>query len=716
MNSEIEGATGGRVVTKLLESGVLLIQLGADDERVVTLTQERIASLREATRQAQEQQVRGVIIAGPHLDMFTAGADIKAIEEITDPVVATELAKEGQEAFAGIEQLSCPAVAAISGVCVGGGCELALACDYRIITKSDGSTIGLPEVKLGILPGFGGTQRLPRLIGLPAALDIILAGKSLKPKQALKVGLVDRVVQPEALIAEAEKLALLKRHKKQPRMGALARFLTFTAAGRWLVLRKAEPLLMKKTKGHYPAPPAALKSCKLGLERGLAFGFQHEAEELGRLLVTPESKALVRLFFLSEDSKAIGKSARSDIDQIHALVIGAGVMGAGIAGLLAQKGYQVILKDTAQEAVDRGLKQIKGSLDKLRYLQDTERSFILNRIEATTKDAPSIGNANLVIEAIVENLEIKKKVLADVAAKIPADSIITSNTSSLSLTEISEVITDPSRVAGMHFFNPVDKMPLLEIVRARDTSVRTIAMIAALATRLGKFPIVVEDVPGFLVNRILTPYLNEAGFMLRDGYGIDDIDKAAKKFGMPMGPVRLLDEVGLDVALHVSEVMNRGYGGRMDAPGQVAKLVQAGRLGKKTSGGFYDYGPKKQPERPSPKALEILGLAQKRELGDKKVVLDRLLMALINEAVLCLDEGVAGVPGPDAARQIDLGTVMGMGFPPFRGGLLYYAESIGAKNIVHTMQHLSKEFGTRFKPVEGIVVRAEKSKSFYEAI
>ncbi len=702
------------VNSKTLDSGVLLIELGKPGESVVTLTHARMESLKRVL-ESVNSSTKGVIITGPGPGMFTAGADISAIQEITDPAIATRAAELGQELFSLIERLPCNTVAAISGPCVGGGCEMALACNVRLISDEPNSIIGLPEVKLGILPGFGGTQRLPRLVGLPKALDIILAGKTLRPKQALAVGLVNEIVPYDALIKRAERIASGKEKARSSGMKLLDRLLTYISPARNFVAKKAASSVKKQTKGFYPAPPAALESVMYGLRNGTKAGYEFEAKELGRLLVTPESKSLVHLFFLTEDAKSIGKSARASVSDVHALVIGAGVMGAGVAGVLAKNDCQVILKDTSEEGLKRGLSQIKKFVGKMRYLSEQERSFVLNRISTTTDQSPALANSNIVIEAVFEDLNLKQKIFKGISELVSEDAILASNTSSLSISSIAEGISNPERFVGMHFFNPVEKMPLVEIVRAERTSDRTLAVIAALTTKIGKFPIVVNDVPGFLVNRILTPYLNEAGHLLSEGFSIDDIDRAALDFGMPMGPIRLLDEVGLDVAMHVAEIMVAGYGERMKAPGHVKLLVEAGRKGKKSGKGFYDFG-EDRSETPSPEAMKMLGLGEaSQKAPDRSKIAERLVLSLVNEAVLCLDKGVAGVPGKEAARQIDLGTVMGTGFPPFRGGLIYYAEKRGAKNLLEAFQRLEQQHGARFKACDGIVRRAASGQSFYSA-
>lgn len=713
--STLPSSPTGQVQTEQLLDDVLLIRLGSTDERVVTLTERRMESLRVAVEEALKLRPRLLLFSGSMPGMFTAGADIQAIHDITDPELAAKLARGGQQLFSQIESLPFPTVAAINGVCVGGGFELSLACSGRVVIDSDKIVIGLPEIKLGILPGFGGTQRLPRLVGLPKALDIILAGKTVRPRKAKAIGLVDRVVAESRLLEEARTFGLSLGSKRTRHISLPDKFFTFTSLGRAIVRSSAAKSLKAKTRGHYPAPPAALSSCIVGLERGLSRGYAHEAAELGRLLVSPESKSLVRLFFLTEDSKNIGKSAREDVSSISAYVIGAGTMGAGIAGSLAQHESSVVLKDTSDAALAKGKSHIQETLQKISYLKESDRSFILNRVEFTSRESTSTASADFVIEAIVEDLEIKKKVLAQAAKEVSENAIIATNTSSLSVTEIAQAIPHPERVAGMHFFNPVEKMPLVEVVQGKQSSIRTIAFLAALATKLGKHPIVVADVPGFLVNRILTPYLNEAGFLLQDGFSVQEIDTAALTFGMPMGPLRLLDEVGLDVANKVSEVMLQGYGARMKGPTHVHTLLEHGRLGKKSGAGFYDF-PEGQKETPSQEAKKLLSLPERTtSAAGKDEIVERLIFSLLNEAVRCFDEGVAGTPGPEAASQVDLGTVMGMGFPPFRGGALFYAESLGAKKVHETLTRLFDQYGERFQGAPGIARRAQTGGSFLSA-
>lgn len=694
----------------VFESGVALITLGPS-EKVVTLRADRMDALSAALDRVAEINPRGLVITGPSPEMFTVGADINIIKTVTDPAHGEELARRGQIVFDKIAKFPFITVAAISGPCVGGGCELALACRYRLISDDKSSIIGLPEIKLGILPGFGGTQRLPRLVGLPRALDIILSGKTLRPKQALSAGLVNEVIQQSRLLERADSVASGASTTKEIKLKLADRFLTYTWMGRNFVKQKAKKQLQSEGASFYPAPSAALEATLLGLEQGMLLGQKNEAKELGRLIVTPESKSLVKVFLLSEGSKVLGKAARKEVEHVNSIVIGAGVMGAGITGTLAKSGCSVVLKDSNEQAIAKGKEHIMTFLSKLKYLSETEKSFILNRIETTTRETLNTSNTNLVIEAVFEDLELKRKILKDLAASISHDAIIATNTSSLSVTKIAEGIENPERVVGIHFFNPVEKMPLVEIVMGAKTSDKTIAIAAALTNKIGKYPIIVRDVPGFLINRILSPYLTEAAHLLAEGYSVYDIDKAALRFGMPMGPLRLLDEIGLDVATHVAEIMVQGYGDRMKGPKFSKSLTDAGRKGRKSGGGFYDFsGQSPVPFRGLRETLKIT--VPERVVSDLSQITDRLVMALLNEGIRCLDEGVAGAPGKDAANQINLGTVMGMGFPPFRGGLLTYADSIGAKKILDTLTRYAREVGPRYSPASGLSARVEKGQGF----
>lgn len=672
------------------------LSLGSPEERAITLTPERIASFVAALQQVAASKVTGLVVRAPTVESFCVGADISLIQGVTDPQRGAQLATQGQRAFDLLEDLECTTVAAISGPCVGGGCELVLACDYRIMADTKNGAIGLPETKLGILPGFGGSYRLPRLIGLPAALDIILAGKTVKAQQARKMGLVDAVVPVEQLYEYATAVAGGTQRTPRRRIPLAARLLTNNPIGRTVVRWSARRSVMAQSKGRYPAPLRALDITTSGLSRSRTRALAREAAALGDLIVTAESKALVNLFYLTEAAKGLGKGGQRGIEGSDALVIGAGVMGAGIASSLARTGRRVTVKDTSEAALQRGREHVAREFFKIRSLSHLERAAAATRIDWVQFPTPQLSRCGIVIEAVFEDLALKQRIFADIASRVSSECTLASNTSSLSVTEMAQGIPNPSRFVGMHFFNPVEKMPLVEIIRGEHTSDLTIAKVAALATQLGKFPIVVQDVPGFLINRILIPYLNEATFLLQEGYSVTEIDGAALAFGMPMGPLRLLDEVGLDVAAHVSKIMVAGYGERMAAPPFAERLLALGRKGRKSSGGFYDYrGAQAHPWEGLPEALALPAPPRRPRLSRAEIT-DRLVLHLVNEALKCLSEGVAGVDPERAQKQIDLGTVMGIGFPPFRGGVLYYAQQRGLEAIKQQLRALHSLHGCRY--------------------
>ncbi len=588
---------------------------------------------------------------------------------------------------------------------------------------SNDTKIGLPEVKLGILPGFGGSLRLPRLIGLPAALDIILKGRLVRAQKALQIGLADKLVTEKfgnkeatfrALELTASDLALGKLSVKRRGPSMLDRVLTSTALGRGVVKKKAMASVLKETKGHYPAPVRALEVAIEGLEKSIADGFAMEAKGLGELIVTSQSKSLVHLYFLTEASSKLGRAAGKEVKAPMVTVVGGGVMGAGIAATCLGRGSRVVVVELNEEARSKAAAHIKNAIGAKRGITQEERDAAIERL-LVTESLDAATGSEFVIEAIIEDLGIKQKLFTSLAACVNEESILASNTSSLSISEISSVVPNAGRCIGMHFFNPAEKMPLVEIVRSKDSSDRTTFLTAAFAASLGKYPVIVEDVPGFLVNRILSLYLAEAGQLLFSGIPIEVIDRAASDFGMPMGPIRLLDEVGLDVAAKVQSIMIESYGERMKAPDFLSAQLEAKRFGKKSGLGFYRY--EGEDAVVDSEVYSLLGITPSdKEDFDKAEIQDRLMLCLVNEAVRCLDEGVAGLPGEDAAGQIDLATVMGTGFAPFRGGVLKYADTLGPKAIRTRMRGLEKLYGPRFAPCEGIVTRAEKEISFYQAI
>lgn len=695
------------VVCTVGPDGVALLRLGRPDETVVTWTRERLGSFdRALAALAADARVQGVIVTGPGPGMFCAGADVALIQDVTVAADGEAAATTGRTAFARCRQLRVPVVAAIEGPCLGGGLELALFCDVRVASDHPATQLGLPETKLGIVPGFGGTQNLARLIGLPKAAELVLAGKLLRPDAARRAGVVDRVVPATKLLdaARAELDALRRKGRKgrRRRLRGLAFWLSRTPL-RSLVLRKAGRGLQQGQARFYPAPKAALQLLADAFTKSPAAGFAAEAKALGETIVTPESKGLVHLFFLTERSKRLGKDPAAR-DVSRALVVGGGVMGAGIAGLFAEKGLRVRLCDLDLGALARAKARLQKDLDKRqrrRQLARHEVMAVQDRLAVSTEPG-SLAGVDLWLEAVVEDLATKQKLMAAAIARgLPDHAMLATNTSSLSVTAMARGLPHPERVVGLHFFNPPEKMPLVEVIRGAETDAATVATACRLAVRLGKFPVVVADSPGFLVNRCLAPYLDEAARLLLEGTSPEAVDAALLDFGMPMGPCRLLDEIGYDVAAKVGAVMHAAFPQRMVPCELTGALAAAKVLGQKSGGGLY--GPDGTGDGPGRAVLARLRGARGapgREAG-RTEILHRLVYPLVGEAFRCLDEGVV----TDEA-DLDLGLVMGIGFPPFRGGVARFAAREGLPRIVAALDELARTLGPRFAVADGLRRRA----------
>lgn len=665
----------------------------------------------------ENRDIQGLIILSGKKDIFIAGADITEIESIKDPKKGKEVAAKGQGILGSLENLTIPVVAAINGAALGGGMELALACHFRVIADQPKAILGLPEVKLGILPGFGGTQRLPRLIGIRNSLDIILTGKNIRPKKALRLGLADKVVPPEYLIKQAENIIKEKSGKtyKRPKglrksLPLIDRILEATPAGRSLIFKKAKEAIIKKTRGNYPSTLKALSVMKEGLSLHLEGGLGIEASALGEMAATPECKNLISVFYLQERLKKesfVGKEIK-EADIHSAAVLGAGVMGGGIAQLFADKEIHVRMKDINKDALGHGLaaaaKVFKGKL-KRRIIDRREFGLKMGNI-STALDYSGFGKVDIVVEAVLEKMEVKQAVFAECERYVKDETILASNTSSLSVTEIASALKKPERFAGMHFFNPVHMMPLVEVIRGEKSSDEATSTIVALAKRLGKTPIVVKDKEGFLVNRLLMPYLNEAVLMLEEGANIEEIDKALLDFGMPMGAFILLDEIGIDIACHVASILHNAFGERMKPAGLMKLILDSGRLGKKNNKGHYTYAAGKRKGADSG-IYSLTGGKKVGLLSDSNIV-DRAVLLMLNEAAYCLEEQIV-----EKADYVDGGMIFGAGFPPFRGGLLKYADSRGLKEIEERLNQLKEKYGHRFKPAPLITKMAKEGKGFY---
>lgn len=670
--------------------------------------------LAEVEEGAAAGDIRALVVRSGKDGTFIAGADVGEIEGITDPADGEAKAAQGQAVFQRVHALPIPTVAAVDGTCLGGGTELILACDVRIAADRDETKIGLPEIQLGILPGFGGTTRLPRVIGLMAAADIILAGKRVNARKAARTGLIHERMHPGVLYDRAGEIARTLADGGPPpdraKPGLGARLLEATAPGRAVILRQARKQVMKQTHGKYPAPLKAIEVMRRSAGKPLEQALAIEARALGELVVTPESKSLIHVYHLMEGAKkAAPDAAAHPVRRVG--VLGAGVMGGGIAQLLAYKDYTVRLKDIRQDALSVGLQHARSMFDKLVRRRKLPKRDAARKMDAISPslDYSGFGTVDVVIEAVVERMDVKKSVLKETESEVRADTVLTSNTSSLSITEMASALDRPENFAGMHFFNPVHRMPLVEVVRGQATSDEATATVFDLVRGLGKTPVIVKDGPGFLVNRILTPYLNEAGFLIGAGASIGEIDEALKDFGMPMGPLRLLDEVGLDIARHAGETMETAYPERMAASPALVRLGETERLGKKNGKGFYVYEDGAE-QHPDPSIYDDLRdvIGESQTSLPRREIVDRCVLPMVNEAARILDEGVARSPG-----DVDLAMITGTGFPPFRGGLLRYADTLGTKTIVAKLESFQREFGPRYEPAALLRRKAEAGERFY---
>ncbi|MDP9265050.1 MAG: 3-hydroxyacyl-CoA dehydrogenase NAD-binding domain-containing protein, partial [Chloroflexota bacterium] len=627
------------------------------------------------------------------------------------------MSREGQELMSRLENLRAPVICAIHGACLGGGLEVALAAAYRVATDHPKTVLALPEVQLGLIPGAGGTQRLPRTVGLRQALEMILQGRNVRAKKALQIGLIDELVHPSILLDvaldRAAKLAVgaIARSRGRTVHGFSDLVLEDNVLGRSLIFRKAREKTREATKGNYPAPLAAIDAIEAGYAGDHARGFGIEARLFGEMAVTDVSRQLISLFFANAALKKDPGVSSADvvpapIEKIG--VIGAGFMGAGIAAIAAMQGTVVRLRDAQHDRVGKGLREVSAILrDQLKRRRITRRQLDDQlMLVGGTIEYSGFANAGIVIEAVFEDLAVKRQVLAEAEAAAPR-AIIASNTSTIPIARIAEGTVHPERVLGMHFFSPVQKMPLLEVIRAPATNDESVATVVAYGKRLGKTVIVVRDAPGFYANRILAPYVNEAGLLLDEGVAVDAIDGALVEFGFPVGPLTLIDEVGLDIAGKSGAVMHEAYGQRMAPANSITRVVESGRTGRKGGSGFYRYEQgKKKGVDPSVYPL-FSSSGQRLGLGSREVV-ERCVFAMLNEAARCLDEGI--VSGP---RDGDVGAVFGIGFPPFRGGPFRYLDTLGIATVVRALEVLDGRFSPRFRPAPLLKQMASSGSRFH---
>jgi 3-hydroxyacyl-CoA dehydrogenase / enoyl-CoA hydratase / 3-hydroxybutyryl-CoA epimerase len=694
------------------QEGVAIITLDTPGEKVNKLNTALIDEFFDMVdRLEQDDQIEGAVLVSGKENNFIAGADIEMFKSRETSAELSELSWTGHEILLRIEQSKKPVIAGINGSCMGGGTELALACHYRIVSDDSSTKIGLPEVQLGLLPGMGGTQRLPRLIGIQKALAYMLTGKNMYPYQARKSGFADEVVHKHALISagiQAVKKLNRNGYTRKDRRSLLEKILEGNPLGRSILFQQARKRTARQTKGNYPAPPKIIESVEYGYKHGLQKGLKNESKLFGELAVTPESRALVQLFFGMTGAKKnpMPESVR-EISRIG--VLGAGLMGAGITEVSIEQGYHVWLKDQSLESAFKGEAEILKNLDKKvnkRILSSFERDEKTSRVHPTDS-YDGFEHIDLVIEAVFEDLSLKQKIVEEFERHAPEHAIFASNTSSLPISGIASRAKRPENIIGMHYFSPVQKMPLLEIIKTDQTADWVTATAYDIGIKQGKTVIVVNDGPGFYTTRILAPFMNEALLLLEEGADIEELDRAMKQFGFPVGPAALLDEVGIDVGAHVADVLSSTFEARGAKTSKKAReLVESGYKGRKNRKGFYKYdeGSGKKKEI-NPEIYTFFGGSNRKTIPMPDIQ-QRLSLMMVNEAVHCLQDNILESPVDG-----DLGAILGLGFPPFLGGPFRYIDRLGAETVAGQMNSLQQKHGDRFRPAQLLI--DQKSNPFH---
>lgn len=662
--------------TETDDNGIVWLCLDKADAKANVLSSEVLGELNEIIEPMLDEPPAGLVLWSGKDRSFVMGADINEFTTIESEERAYELVRLGQTLMDRVEALQCPTVSVINGVCMGGGLELSMACDYRISYKSDKKLIGLPEVKLGLHPGFGGTVRVIQICGVRQGMPIQLTGNPVRPSKAKSIGLVDKLTDEDSWRDDA--VALINSRPAKQRAPLLDRILgmgLFRPLVKKMLLGQVQG---KARKDHYPAPYAMID---IWASDGASSktGYEAEARSFAKLMVSSTSRNLVRVFFLQSKLKGQGEKTDAEIKHVH--VVGAGVMGGDIAAWCALRGHTVTLQDREQQYIDPAMARAE-KLFRKRIRDEEKRSDTLKRLNSDV-EGEGAKVADLIIEAIYENLEAKQALYQDLQTKMKPGALLATNTSSIRLEELRTVLDEPQRFIGLHFFNPVAMLPLVEVIRCEDTTQEAMNIGFAFTKGIGKFPLECMSAPGFVVNRVLAPYMGEAMAMAREGVPLTEIDKAAVKFGMPMGPIELVDSVGLDIAQHVAGILTKDV--ERDMPEtDVAELVEKGNLGRKSGQGYYRWEDGK-------------AVKPAAESGDVPAdIEDRLMLPLVNEAVACLSEGVVA-----EADLLDAGVIFGTGFAPFRGGPINYARERGTTEVVMALTALAKTHGSRFEPHEG---------------
>jgi 3-hydroxyacyl-CoA dehydrogenase/enoyl-CoA hydratase/3-hydroxybutyryl-CoA epimerase len=721
-NSNIKNSLAGSAFSfKLRADGVGLIEINIPGEAQNTLKAEFGEQFEAALAQVKANpQLKGLVVCSTKPGSFLAGADLSLFDRVVNAAEVAALSLRCQAAFQQVQDLPIPVIAAIDGACLGGGLELALACHVRIATDCKSTVLGLPEAMLGLLPAGGGTQRLPRLIGIAKALDLMLSGKQLRPAQSKKLGILDTVVPAHELIEAAAARVIAISDGKTPacsdktQSGLMHLALEGNAVGRSILFSQARKQLLAKTRGNYPAQERIITVVETGYRKGLKAGYAAEAQAFGELALGEVSKQLRGIFFaqtaLKKETfvgdKSVQARAFSKVG-----VLGAGLMGAGIALVSVSKaGVDVRLKDKDTKGVANGLSYLRRFYDQRVARKTLSRAVAdtaLSRVTGTS-DYSSFGDCDIVVEAVFEDLKLKHQMLKDVEVHCATHTIFATNTSSIPIIDIAKAAQRPENVIGMHYFSPVEKMPMLEIITTAQTAPEVIATAVAFGKAQGKTVIVVKDGPGFYTTRILAPYLNEAARILAEGVDPHDVDKALMDYGYPIGPITLLDEVGIDVGVKVAPVLTAAFGERMAPPSASTSMIEAGFLGRKTGKGFYLYEGQKKGSKPANGQLNKLLGARPGNKMDAVEIAERCAYMQVNEAAYCLQEGILA-----DAMHGDIGAIFGLGFPPFRGGPFRLVDSVGAKQVVARLNEFAVKYGSRFTPAPILRDMAKNDRRFY---
>lgn len=712
-NKQVDNTAKSAFSLDVRDDGIAILTMDVPGESMNTLKMEFGDQVSEVLDEIESNKnIKGVVLASGKKDSFVAGADVSMLAACKTEEEAEKLASDGHVMFSRIENMKIPFVAAIHGPALGGGLELALVCHYRVCTDSPKTQIGLPEVQLGLLPGGGGTQRLPRLIGVQQAMKMMLTGAPVRAKQAKKYGIVDDMVPESILLDVAVEFAKKKLPKrKAPELDLMGKFLERTPFGRKTMFDQARKQTLSKTKGNYPAPMLIIDCIEAGVSKGLKKGLKVEARNFGKLVASAESEQLRNLFFATTDMKKETGVEGVEPGQLKKIgILGGGLMGGGIAFVTSTKAkLPARIKDIRSEGIANALKYSYDLLNKKvkrRFMRHSEMQKQMSLLTGTV-DYTGFGDADVVIEAVFEDLGLKQKMVADVEANCNENTIFASNTSSIPINQIAAEAKRPEQVIGLHYFSPVDKMPLAEVIAHETTSDQTISTTVELARKQGKTPIVVKDGAGFYVNRILAPYMNEAANCVLAGEPIDHIDKSLVKFGFPVGPVKLLDEIGIDVGTKIIPILMEQFGERFRAPDAFDKVLADDRKGKKNKRGFYDYSGKKPGKEVDESIYSLLSVSPNKKMKGKEIA-ERCVLMMLNEAAMCLDEGVVR-----NARDGDIGAIFGIGFPPFLGGPFRYMDKIGIANLVAKLEHYQQTLGDKYAPAQILKDMAEKQTTFY---